>query len=260
MSDCYACGREVADTHVFCPYCGVDEPIKGDPVCPNCEMGVDEDWIRCPSCGESLQSKQEGVGALTPQSAPMGMNMPNPGPSPTPTFNQTPMGTQQVMMGQALYAMDGAFGRPAFAMSFGGALKTCFMDKFFTFSGRASRSEFWWCYLGMFILQNVVMGTWFGMLLLFDLMMGEVAAFIVCCIVRGLVLIALYIPYLAVSVRRLHDIGKSGWWMLLFFVPVGGIILLVWFITEGQPVTNMYGPVPTNIREQPITKVTIPYA
>ena len=254
MSGCYACGREVADTHVFCPYCGVDEPIKEDPVCPNCEMGVDEDWIRCPSCGGVLQSKQEGVGALTPQSAPMGMNMPNPGPISTPTFNQTPMGTQQVMMGQAPYAMDGAFGRPAFAMSFGAALKTCFKDKFFTFSGRASRSEFWWSYLGIILFQLGV-GVVFFISLFIAMGTGieEEVFWIGWCCCSIPIYFGMFIPYLAASVRRLHDVGYSGWWMLITFVPLGGIILLVWFCTDGQPHANIHGPPPTNIRTPPVT-------
>lgn len=56
-----------------------------------------------------------------------------------------------------------------------------------------------------------------------------------------------FLPLLAVSVRRLHDLGKSGWMMLIMFIPfVGGILLLVWFVTDGEAANNAYGPVPTN--------------
>jgi len=56
-----------------------------------------------------------------------------------------------------------------------------------------------------------------------------------------------FLPLLAVSVRRLHDLGKSGWMMLLGFVPiVGGILLLVWFVSDGEAFDNAYGAVPTN--------------
>ena len=81
-----------------------------------------------------------------------------------------------------------------------------------------------------------------------------ISAFIidVLATVMGLLTFGLYIggflPLLAVSVRRLHDLGKSGWMMLLVFVPiVGGILLLVWFVSDGEPYDNEYGAVPTNI-------------
>ena len=56
-----------------------------------------------------------------------------------------------------------------------------------------------------------------------------------------------FLPLLAVSVRRLHDLGKSGWMMLVMYIPfVGGILLLVWFVSDGEAANNAYGPVPTN--------------
>lgn len=69
--------------------------------------------------------------------------------------------------------------------------------------------------------------------------------------VMGLLTFVLYLggflPLLAVSVRRLHDLGKSGWMMLVMFIPfVGGILLLVWFVSDGEAANNAYGPVPTN--------------
>jgi len=61
----------------------------------------------------------------------------------------------------------------------------------------------------------------------------------------GIYALAALVPSLAVDVRRLHDIGKSGWWLLIAFVPiVGGIILLVWCATDSQPGDNQYGPNP----------------
>ena len=62
-----------------------------------------------------------------------------------------------------------------------------------------------------------------------------------------LVYLGAFLPLLAVSVRRLHDLGKSGWMMLVMLIPfVGGILLLVWFVSDGQPHDNAYGAVPTN--------------
>lgn len=55
----------------------------------------------------------------------------------------------------------------------------------------------------------------------------------------------LFLPSLGVAVRRLHDLGKSGWWFLIGLVPlIGGIVLLVWFCTEGEEASNQYGPNP----------------
>ncbi len=103
--------------------------------------------------------------------------------------------------------------------SFGGAIKSCF-NKYVTFQGRANRSEYWF-----FVLFNFICGL--------VPYVNYVAA------------IALFLPGLAVAVRRLHDIGKSGWYYLLCLVPlVGPIILLIWFCQPSQNGDNEYGPNP----------------
>ena len=69
-------------------------------------------------------------------------------------------------------------------------------------------------------------------------------------LIAGVAYLALLPPSLGVSVRRLHDTGKSGWLLLLSFVPcIGAILLLVWMIEDGQAHDNAYGPVPTNTLE-----------
>jgi uncharacterized membrane protein YhaH (DUF805 family) len=105
------------------------------------------------------------------------------------------------------------------------------LKKYADFAGRARRTEFW-----MFEVLNFI----FAMVLS-----------ILESIVRGPgVLAALYglamlVPSLAVSIRRLHDTGRSGWWLLLGFVPViGWIVLLVFALQEGQAGDNPYGPNP----------------
>lgn len=104
------------------------------------------------------------------------------------------------------------------------AILTCF-KKFADFKGRARRSEFWY-----FELFCVLMSLAFSFI-------SEDAATIV-------MLITL-IPNIAVSVRRLHDIGRSGWWMLIALVPIVGILLLLfWATQEGEPTTNAYGESP----------------
>ena len=130
--------------------------------------------------------------------------------------------------------------RPAHMMSFMDATKSC-LQQYVGFSGRASRSEYWFAYLS-FMVAVVGMFT----LTLVTLFVVEALA-----TVMGLLTFGLYIggflPLLAVSVRRLHDLGKSGWMMLVMFIPfVGGILLLVWFVSDGEADNNAYGPVPTN--------------
>lgn len=138
--------------------------------------------------------------------------------------------------------------RPQQMMGFMDALSTVFRNKYATFSGRASRSEYWWGYLGYFVVATVLQ------------IVGLVAAIALSSVSEGLAGLAIAVPYLAifamiiptiaVTVRRLHDTGKSGWMALLIFIPCIGIILwLVWMIEDGQAHENKYGPVPTNTLE-----------
>jgi hypothetical protein len=67
-------------------------------------------------------------------------------------------------------------------------------------------------------------------------------------VLRLLFALAIFLPGLAVAVRRLHDTGRSGWWLLLSFIPiVGAIILIVWLATDGDPNPNMHGPSPKGV-------------
>ena len=145
------------------------------------------------------------------------------------------------------------FGAPAFSprpqqmMGFMDALTTVFRTKYATFSGRASRSEYWWGYMGLAVTSTVLQILWMvGTIALLDF--GQIAALPSLIALVGT--IGLLIPSITVTVRRLHDTGKSGWMALLIFVPCIGIILwLVWMIEDGQAHENTYGPVPTNTLE-----------
>ena len=103
------------------------------------------------------------------------------------------------------------------------------------FSGRASRSEFWW-----FELFNAILGMVIGIIFCWSENAMNIAS--------GIMTLDLLLPNLGLSVRRLHDIGKSGWWIFLGFIPViGGIILLIWWCKNSQMETNEYGPVPNMV-------------
>lgn len=98
-------------------------------------------------------------------------------------------------------------------MNFGQAISTCF-SKYATFSGRAARPEFWWFFLFQ-ILVSIVAS-----------MLGDVVA--------GLASLALLLPALAVGARRLHDIGKSGWWQLIMLTVIGLLLLIYWWAQPGN--------------------------
>jgi uncharacterized membrane protein YhaH (DUF805 family) len=135
-------------------------------------------------------------------------------------------------------------------MSFGQAIRTC-IDKFATFDGRATRSEFWWWYLFTVLVSMVG----YIPLLVFGIIaassssgstvsgvMGIIT--VILWIVWIIVVFALLIPTFAVGCRRLHDRGQSGWLQLLVLVPCGNIVLLVFWVMEGTPGDNAYGPKP----------------
>ena len=125
-------------------------------------------------------------------------------------------------------------------MGFMDALTTVFRNKYATFSGRASRSEYWWSYLGIAVISMAlqIIGSLNESL---GLLFGLVAF-------AGL--FTLLIPTLSVNVRRLHDTGKSGWMLLIILIPcIGFILWLVWMIEDGHAHANAYGPVPTNLME-----------
>ncbi|HTR86621.1 MAG TPA: DUF805 domain-containing protein [Reyranella sp.] len=118
-------------------------------------------------------------------------------------------------------------------MSFPTAVKTC-LSKYVTFSGRASRAEYWW-------FQLVVL-----LLLLVMVVLSAVpsTATGVVSLILTLAYVGLWLPLLAVSVRRLHDRNYSGWHLLWSLVPFGGLVLLVWFCMDGTKGENRFGPDP----------------
>ena len=106
------------------------------------------------------------------------------------------------------------------------AVITC-LTKYVDFDGRAGRSEFWW-----FFLFQVIVIVVLTLLLSF---LGNIAA------------LALLLPGLAAGVRRMHDIGKSGWWILIGLIPViGWIIAIYWATKDSQSESNNWGTPPAD--------------
>lgn len=104
------------------------------------------------------------------------------------------------------------------------------LKKYAVFSGRARRTEFW-----MFVLINFIVAFALGVV---DVMVGT-------AVLGGIYALATIIPALAVGARRLHDIGRTGWWQLIGLVPlIGLIVLIIFFVTDSNPGDNQYGPNP----------------
>ncbi len=105
------------------------------------------------------------------------------------------------------------------------------------FSGRARRKEYW-----MFVLFNVIFAI---VAMVLDNVLGLASKELGYGPIYGLYALAMILPSLAVAARRLHDIGKSGWWQLIALIPIiGVIVLIVWYATDGDRGDNAYGPDP----------------
>ena len=109
-------------------------------------------------------------------------------------------------------------------MNFGQAISVC-LSKYATFTGRASRPEFWWFFLFQILISLAAS------------MLGDVIA--------GLVSLGLLLPALAVGARRLHDIGKSGWWQLIMLTVIGLLVLIYWWVQPAVEGGNEYEVVTT---------------
>ena len=119
-------------------------------------------------------------------------------------------------------------------MSFVDAIKSCF-SQYVGFAGRARRSEYWYFYLFTIIvgivasiLQRAVSDSSSG-------------------VITSIVGLALLLPGLAVGARRLHDTGRSGWWLLIGIIPIIGTIVLIVFFVQDSHADNTYGPSPKGI-------------
>lgn len=111
------------------------------------------------------------------------------------------------------------------------------LKQYADFKGRARRKEYW-----LFFLFNILISFLLGLI---DGLLGWADTEMGIGLLGGLYSLGVLVPGVAVCVRRLHDVGKSGWNYLLVLIPIAGaIVLLVWFCTEGEKGSNEWGENP----------------
>jgi len=111
------------------------------------------------------------------------------------------------------------------------------LKKYAVFSGRARRKEYWY-----FVLFNISVSI---VLAVIDAVTGSFSPEAGMGLLGGIYTLAVLIPVIAVSIRRLHDTGRSGWWLLIVLVPlIGVIVLLVFTVQNSKPGQNQYGANP----------------
>ncbi|MBQ3536924.1 MAG: zinc-ribbon domain-containing protein [Alistipes sp.] len=205
---CRNCGAEALDRAVVCTKCGV-LMNDGNNYCPNCGFQHDPKAVICIKCGYELKSF-----------------IPNHHRDKSHT-TQTNYSSIKNMNIHTLPE----------------AIKSCW-SKYAIFSGRACRAEYWFWTLFVSLI-----GCFF--VLVYLIAMGEFITYrydegfvVAVTIISSFVNLILFLPSLSVAVRRLHDIGLSGWYYLICLVPVlGGLLLLIW-LTNDSVENNQYGTNP----------------
>ena len=119
-------------------------------------------------------------------------------------------------------------------MNFPTAVSTC-LTKYAVFRGRARRSEYWWFMLATYIV-SACLGILDGLFWGWDFF--DPTPF------SGLFNLIVLLPSLAVGARRLHDIGRSAWWLLLILTVIGVILLIIWACQKSEDEENRFGPNP----------------
>ena len=214
MIKCKHCGQMVDDTALFCPKCGQPiEKLSGTTVPPTSEQ---------PS-GQQTSNYGQQVPPYKQQQAPnYGQQVPPYQQQQAPNYGQQVPPYQQQQAPNYGQKQNYSTAPNGMRMRNMDMMEACklFWTKYATFDGRARRAEYWWSCLMLFVI-NFLLGWTF------------------------IIPLATIIPSIAISVRRLHDIGKSGWYYLLCLVPiVGQILLIIWFCQEGNIGRNEYGEDP----------------
>ena len=243
MAFCVNCGQQIPDGASFCTNCGAPQTTHMQAQAPDQNPFADS------TAAGGYGTADSSFGTAGDSAASDGY----PGAQSSYTSSDSYAGTQSSYTSSDSYAGgqtshsssdsyagtqggNGYGGGPTPGMSFAEAVETCLVKKFVSFSGRARRSEYW--YFTLFSLIVSMAASIIGGML-FVHHEGDVN------LLSSLLSLVLFLPGLGVSIRRLHDIGKSAWWYLIIFVPmIGWIILLVFMCKDSFPGPNQYGPSP----------------
>lgn len=125
-------------------------------------------------------------------------------------------------------------------VSFSKSIKTCLKEKYFCISGRASRAEYWWFQLFIVIIEalvGILLGVISAILSEDDVLAPGIWLFVILSLL-------LVIPNFCVTVRRLHDTGRSGFALFFCLIPYVGSIIVFVFTLLGSSADNEYGPIP----------------
>lgn len=188
--------------------------------CQQCGTQIEEGLAFCTTCGAkqiSAQTNQAANTVVTPS------NTTPVQPAQNQYVQQNNQGYQQ-QYGQAnSYAWQGA---PAATKSvtFGEAIKLFFVN-YVNFTGRATKSEYWWAFLFNFLVSLCT--AWIPVV-------GQLISF------------GLLLPGLAVGIRRLHDTGKAWYYMFMGLIPLAGFIILIVQYCKESDADNQWGPAPKN--------------
>lgn len=224
---CSKCGQDVADGMSFCPSCG-GRVVQSIPTvqlekCSSCGTDISSDCKFCPKCGtpatyQDLKCRSCGA------DVPVGTKFcPNCGTSTIHTSTSSAHTSAANSSATDGNSIMGVSPDQATYQWF----PYCITKKYCDFTGRARRREFW--FYALFQLIVAICIGWIP-------------------VIGWIVALGLTPPALAAHVRRLHDLGKSGWFLLIALIPiVGGIILLVMEAQEGNRGANQYGPDPKQV-------------
>jgi uncharacterized membrane protein YhaH (DUF805 family) len=124
-------------------------------------------------------------------------------------------------------------------MGFTEAVRSVIVERYADFQGRAPRSEFWWFWL-FYVLLGLVIGAL------------SAGSDVLGGILNLVVTLGLLVPSIAVGIRRLHDVDRTGWWILIGLIPlIGTIVLFVFWVQRGTDGDNRFGPDPLgNVAER----------
>ena len=195
--------------------------------CSQCSQGLLQTMQFCPVCGSNSFSPQPVSGVTANKQPAYQATSLTPA---MPIAAQVPQGGRQAILNRK-------------AMTLPAALNSC-MSKYFTLKGRAPRSEYWW-FFGAYIVVISVLGALSSIsndffILYLSATLGAV------------------IPAFTVGVRRLHDVDRSGWWILISFIPlIGPIVFIVWACDRGTFGDNRFGPDPLADEQSSIVNAQI---